>query len=117
MLTIKPDKFFKSLTIKASFLKESNDVCCGQPYFYAVLNYHDANTIKIYIGISDEDDYDLYYEDLIFTDSDVARNLFHIIADKFVDLQYEVSHNLDETFEKYLTPFYEYVRRNYVENS
>lgn len=98
---------------RVGFFKSEETVCCGQPHFYACAHYPWAHGryYGISIGVGDEDDYDLYVDDLIFTSEEDMLFIFKLIVEKLNDLQYEVSDNLYRTFENYIIPFYEYLTR------
>lgn len=95
------------------FYKSHRDVCCGQPHFYACCHYpwQYSEYYSISFGIGDDDDFDLYIDDLTFTNEKDMLSVFKLIVEKLNDLQYEVSDNLSETYEKYILPFYEYLAR------
>ena len=98
---------------RVNFLKSEETVCCGQPHFYACAHYpwEYGRYYSISIGIGDEDDYDLYVDDLTFDNEENMLDIFKLVVEKLNDLQYEVSDNLCLTFEKYIVPFYEYLTR------
>lgn len=99
---------------RANFLKSEETVCCGQPHFYACAHYPWGRYryYSISIGVGDEDDYDLYVDDLHFTNEEDMLAVFRLVIEKLNDLQYEVSDNLCRTFENYIIPFYEYLTRS-----
>lgn len=99
---------------RVNFLKSEKEVCWGQPHFYACAHYPNKyyNYYSISIGIGDEDDYDLFINDLLFTNEEDMLAIFKLVIEKLNDLQYEISDNLYRTFENYIIPFYEYLTRS-----
>ena len=104
---------YHCIDCRVNFLESVETVCCGQPHFYACAHYpwEYGRYYSISIGIGDEDDYDLYVDDLTFDNEENMLDIFKLVVEKLNDLQYEVSDNLCLTFEKYIVPFYEYLTR------
>lgn len=109
MISIKKTPYF--VACRADFHKSSENVCCGQPYFYVCGHYPYGNYkyYNISFGLNDQDDYNLYVDSLLFTSEEDMLEIFRLIVEKFNDLQYEVSDNLTDTFSNYLLPLYYYL--------